>query len=159
VAPKRAHTRANPEGPLTTSVSDPEKIISKGKALQRQASGSASAIDSGIPIDTHPFISEKSLVESPAEIQNSQEIKSSSQVSKVEEPSFSSNITDSVLEIDISSRPKELILNPPNRKNIPLHLLLIHHLSNLRKVFYTLTQIYLSLKKFSMICPLRVKKI
>jgi hypothetical protein len=75
VAPKRAHTRANPEGPLTTSVPDPEKIISKGKALQRQASGSASAIDSGIPTDTHPFISEKSLVESPAEIQNSQEIK------------------------------------------------------------------------------------
>jgi hypothetical protein len=95
VAPKRAHTRANPEGPLT-SVPDPEKIISKGKALQRQASGSASAIDSGIPTDTHPSISEKSLVESPAEIQNSQEIKISSQVSKVEEPSFSSNITDSV---------------------------------------------------------------
>jgi hypothetical protein len=107
VAPKRAHTRANPEGPLTTSVPDPEKIISKGKALQRQASGSASAIDSGIPTDTHPSISKKSLVESPAETQNSQEIKNSSQVSKVEEPSFSSNITDSVLEIDISSHPKE----------------------------------------------------
>jgi hypothetical protein len=105
VAPKRAHTRANPEGPLT-SVPDPEKIISKGKALHRQASGSAAAIDSGIPIDTHISISEKS-VETPAEIQNSKEIKSSSQAARVEEPSFSSNITDSALEIEISSHPKE----------------------------------------------------
>jgi hypothetical protein len=108
VAPKRAHTRANPEGPLTTSVLDLEKIISKGKALKRQASESASAIDSGIPTDTYPSISKKSLVESPAETQNSQEIRNSSQVSKVEEPSFSSNITDSILEVDISSHPKEL---------------------------------------------------
>jgi hypothetical protein len=69
VAPKRAHTRANPEGPLT-SVPDPEKIISKGKSLHRHASGSASAIDSGIPTHTHPFISEKSFVESLAETQN-----------------------------------------------------------------------------------------
>jgi hypothetical protein len=106
VAPKRAHTRANPEGPLTTSVPNPEKIISKGKALHRQASGSAAAIDSGIPIDTHTSISEKSF-ENPAEIQNSKEIKSSSQATKVEEPSFSSNITDSALEIEISSHPKE----------------------------------------------------
>ena len=83
MAPKRAHTRANLEGPLTTSVPDPEKIISKGKALQRQAFGSASAIDSGIPTDTHTSISDKPLIESPAEIQYSQEIKNSSQVSKV----------------------------------------------------------------------------
>jgi hypothetical protein len=108
VAPKRAHTRVNQEGPLTTPVPDPEKIISKGKALQRQASGSARAVDSGIQTDTHPSISKNPLVESPAETQNSQEIENSSQVSKVEEPSFSSNITDSVLEIDISSHPKEL---------------------------------------------------
>jgi hypothetical protein len=105
VAPKRAHTRANPEGPLT-SVPDPEKIISKGKALHRQASGSAAAIDSGIPIDTHISYL-KSLFETPAEIQNSKEIKSSSQAAKVEEPSFSSNITDSALEIEISSHHPE----------------------------------------------------
>jgi hypothetical protein len=105
VAPKRAHTRANPEGPLTTSVPNPEKIISKGKALHRQASGSAAAIDSGIPIDTHTSVSEKSF-ENLAEIQISEEIKSSSQAAKVEEPSFSSNITDSAFEIGISSHPK-----------------------------------------------------
>jgi hypothetical protein len=105
VAPKRAHTRANPEGPLT-SVSDPEKIISKGKALHRQASGSAAAIDSGIPIDSHIYVSEKSF-ETSAEIQKSKEIKSPSQATRVEEPSFSSNITDSALEIEISSHPKE----------------------------------------------------
>ena len=108
MAPKRAHTRANPEGPLTTSVPDPENIISKGKAFQKQASGSARAIDSGIPTDSHPSISNKPLIESPAEIQDSQKIKNSSQDSKIEEPSFSSNITDSVLEIDISSHPKAL---------------------------------------------------
>ena len=71
MAPKRAHTRANLEGPLTTLVPDPEKIISKGKAVQRQASESASAIDSSIPTDTHPYISNKPLIESPAEIQDS----------------------------------------------------------------------------------------
>ena len=76
--------------------------------MQRQASGSASVIDSGIPTYTHPFISEKSLVESPAETQHSQEIRNSSQVSKVEEPSFPSNISDSVLEVDISSHPKKM---------------------------------------------------
>jgi hypothetical protein len=102
VAPKRAHTRANPEGPLT-SVSDPEKIISKGKALQRQASGSAAASDSGIPIDIQSLISEKSF----AEIENSKEIKNSSQAVRAEEPSFSSNITHSALEIEVSSHPQE----------------------------------------------------
>ena len=71
MAPKRAHTRENPEGPLTTSVPDPENIISKGKVVQRQASRSASAIDLGIPTDIHPSISKKSLVESPVETQNS----------------------------------------------------------------------------------------
>jgi hypothetical protein len=105
VAPKRAHTRANPEGPLT-SVPDPEKIISKGKALHRQASRSAAAIDSGIPIDSHISVSEKSF-ETSAEIQKSKVIKSSSQAARVEEPSLLSNITDSALEIELSSRPKE----------------------------------------------------
>jgi hypothetical protein len=102
VAPKRAHTRANPEGPLT-SVPDPEKIISKGKALHRQASGSAAASDSGIPIDTQSLIFEKSF----AEIENSKEIKNSSQAARTEEPSFSSNITHSALEIEVSSHPQE----------------------------------------------------
>jgi hypothetical protein len=102
VAPKRAHSRANQEGPLT-SVPDPEKIISKGKALHRQASGSAAASVSGIPIVTQSFISEKSF----AEIINSKEIKNSSQASRVEGPSLSSNITDFAPEIEFSSRPKE----------------------------------------------------
>ena len=48
------------------------------------------------------------MVESPVETQNSQKIINSSQVFKVEEPLFSSNITESVLEIDISSHLKEL---------------------------------------------------
>jgi ribonuclease HI len=104
VAPKRAHTRANPEGPLT-SVPDPEKIISKGKALHRQASGSAATSDPGIPIYTQSFISKKSF----AEIVNPKETKNSSQAAKAEEPSFSSNITHSALEIEVSSHPQEPI--------------------------------------------------
>jgi hypothetical protein len=86
-----------------TSVPDPEKIISKGKALHRQAVGSAAASVSGIPIVTQSFISEKSF----AEIVNSKEIKNSSQAARVEEPSLPSNITDSALEIEFSSRLKE----------------------------------------------------
>jgi hypothetical protein len=105
VAPKRAQTRENPKGPLAL-VSDPERIINKGKALHRQASGSAVAIDSGIPIDSHISVSKKSF-ETSAEIQESKEIKSPSQATRVEEPSFSSNITDSTLEIEISSHRKE----------------------------------------------------
>jgi hypothetical protein len=62
VAPKRVHTRANPEGPLV-SVSDPEKFISKGKVQHRQASESAAASDSGIPIHAQSFVSEKSFAE------------------------------------------------------------------------------------------------
>jgi hypothetical protein len=101
VAPKRVHTRANPEGPLV-SVSDPKKIISKGKAQHRQASESAAASDSGISIHAQSFVSEKSF----AEIVSSKVIKNSSQV-RAEEPSFSSDITHSAPEIEISSRPQE----------------------------------------------------
>jgi hypothetical protein len=44
VAPKRKHTRANPQSPLATPEPDPEKIIRKGKALQ----GASSCKFSGI---------------------------------------------------------------------------------------------------------------
>jgi hypothetical protein len=72
VAPKRAHTRANQEGPLITPVPDPKKIISKGKYLQRQASRSAKKLNLGIQTDTSSFISKRPLVESPsAETHNS----------------------------------------------------------------------------------------
>jgi hypothetical protein len=71
---KSSH-QGEPRRPTDTPVPDPEKIISKGKALQRQASGSAKAVESGIQINTPHFISEKPLIESPAEIYNSQEIK------------------------------------------------------------------------------------
>jgi hypothetical protein len=117
VAPKRAHTRANQEGPLTTPVPDPEKIISKGKYLQRQASGSAKTSNSGIQTDTSSFISKRPLVESPAaETHSSQEIESLSEILKVEEPSLSSNVTDSVLEHDISSNLKEIITGSSQQK-------------------------------------------
>jgi hypothetical protein len=77
--------------------------------LQRQASGSAKAVESGIQTNTPHFISEKPLVESPAaEIYNSQEVENFSQTLKGEEPSFSSHITDSVFEVDVSSHPEKI---------------------------------------------------
>ena len=97
MAPKRAHTRANQEGPLAAPVPDPEKIISRGKSLQRKASGSAKTSNPGIQTDTSSFISKGPLVESSAvEIHSSQEIEILSEILKVEEPSLSSNVTDSV---------------------------------------------------------------
>jgi hypothetical protein len=117
VAPKRAHTRANQEGPLAAPVPDPEKIISRGKALQRQASGSAKTSNPGIQTDTSSFISKRPLVESPAaETHSSQEIEIVSEKLKVEEPSLSSNVTDSVFEHDITSNLKEVITGSPQQK-------------------------------------------
>jgi hypothetical protein len=117
VAPKRAHTRANQEGPLATPVPDPKKIISKGKYLQRQASESARTSNPGIQTDTTSFISKNPLVESSAaEAHSSQEIEILSEMLKVEEPSLYSNITDSVLEHDISSNLKEIITGSPQQK-------------------------------------------
>jgi hypothetical protein len=101
VAPKRVHTRANPEGPLV-SVSDPEKIISKGKAQHRQASESATASGPGIPIHAQSFVSEKSF----AEIVSSKVIESSSQI-RAEEPSFASDITHSAPEIEVYPHSQE----------------------------------------------------
>jgi hypothetical protein len=130
VAPKRVHTRANPEGPLV-SVSDPEKIISKGKAQHRQASESAAASDSGIPIHAQSFVSDKSF----AEIVSSKVIKFSSQV-RAEEPSFASDITHSAPEIETSSHPHEptssssLHSSPNKPTNLPVLQEIIQDLSS-----------------------------
>jgi hypothetical protein len=94
VATKRAHTRANQEGPLAAPILDPEKIISRGKYLQIQASGYAKTSNPCIQIDTSSFISKEPLVESPAaETHSSQKIEIVSERLKVEEPSVSSNVT------------------------------------------------------------------
>jgi hypothetical protein len=97
VAPKRDHTGANQEGPLAAPVPDPEKIINRGKYLQRQASRYSKTSNTGIQIDTSSFISKEPLVESPtAETHSSQKIEIVSESLKIEEPSVSSNVTDSV---------------------------------------------------------------
>ena len=72
MAPKRAHTRENQEGPLAALVPDPEKIIQRGKSLQRQTFRSAGASNPSIPTDTSSFISKEPIIESPvAETYNS----------------------------------------------------------------------------------------
>jgi hypothetical protein len=97
VALKRAHTRANQEGPLAAPVPDLENIISRGKALHRQDSGYAKTSNPGIQTDTSSFISKRPLVESPtAETHSSREIEIVSEKLKVEEPLVSSNVTDYV---------------------------------------------------------------
>ena len=45
---RRAHTRENQERPPATSVADPEKIIRRGRALQRKTSRAARTSRSGI---------------------------------------------------------------------------------------------------------------
>jgi hypothetical protein len=143
VAPKRAHTRVNQEGPLTTPVPDPEKIISKGKSLQRQASGSAKTSNSGIQTDTSSFISKRPLVESPAaETHSSQEIEILSEILKVEEPSLSSNVIESVLEHDISSNLKEIITGSSQQKETSSSSSLNSPpTKSTEGVFYTLTNL------------------
>ena len=117
MALKRAHTRVNQEGPLATLVPDPEKIISKGKSLQRQASRSAKTSNPGIQTDNSSFISKRPLVESPAsKTHSSQEFEILSEILKVDEPSLSSNVTDSIFEHDITSNLKEVIIGSPQQK-------------------------------------------
>jgi hypothetical protein len=85
--------------------------------LQRKASGSIKTLNSSIQTDISYFISKRPLVESPAaETYSSQEIENLSQILKVEEPSLSSNIANSVLEVDISSHPKEIITGSSQQK-------------------------------------------
>jgi hypothetical protein len=107
----------NQEGPLIALVLDLEKIISKGKYLQRHASGFAKTSNPGIQTDNSSFISKRPLVESPAsETHSSQEFEILFEILKVDEPSLSSNVTDSVFENDISSNLKEVITGSPQQK-------------------------------------------
>ena len=48
MASRRAHTRENQERPLATPVADPEKIMRRGRALQRKTSRAARTSRSGI---------------------------------------------------------------------------------------------------------------
>jgi hypothetical protein len=111
VAPRRAHTRENQERPLATPVSDPEKIIRSGKALQRQTSRSARASRPGISRSTSSFVSREPLVESTsAETSSSQKIVIESESLKGDEPSISSNVIDPISEhITISDLGKEVV--------------------------------------------------
>jgi hypothetical protein len=118
VAPRRAHTRENQERPLTTPVPDPEKIIRRGKALQRQTSKSARASNPGISTNTSSFISKEPLVESPsAETSSSQKIEIVSESLKGEEPSISSDVIDSISEHVITSNLREEVVGSPQQKD------------------------------------------
>jgi ribonuclease HI len=111
VAPRRAHTRENQERPLATPVSDPEKIIRSGKALQRQTSRSARASRPGISRNTSSFVSREPLVESTsAETSSSQKIVILSESLKGDEPSISSDVIDPISEhITISNLGEEVV--------------------------------------------------
>ena len=110
MAPRRAHTRANQERPLTTPVSDPEKIIRSGKALQRQTFRSARTSRLGISRSTSSFVSREPLVESTsAKTSRSHKIVIESEILKGDEPSIYSIVIDPIYEhITISDLGKKL---------------------------------------------------
>jgi len=111
VAPGRAHTRANQERPLATPVSEPEKIIRSGKALQRQTSISARASRPGISRNTSSFVSREPLVESTSvETSSSHKIVILSEILNGDEPSISFDLIDPISEhITISNLGEEVV--------------------------------------------------
>jgi hypothetical protein len=118
VAPRRAHTRANQEIPLAAPVPNPENIIRRGKALQRQNSRSARASNLGISANTSYFISKEPLVESPsAETSSSHKIEIVSKRLKGQEPSISSDVIDSIFEHVITSNLREEVVGSPQQKD------------------------------------------
>ena len=56
MAPKKAHTRANPQHPLTVPISDPERIIKEGKALQKGSSSSGISRNPSVSFLKNPLI-------------------------------------------------------------------------------------------------------
>jgi hypothetical protein len=118
VASRRAHTRANQERPLAAPVLDPEKIIRRGKGLQRQTSGSTRASNPSISTNTSSFISKESIVKSPStETSISQKIEIVSESLKGEEPSISSDVIDSISEHVITSNLREEVVGSPQQKD------------------------------------------
>jgi hypothetical protein len=118
VALRRAHTRENQERPLAAPVPDPEKIIRRGKYLQRQTSRYARACKLGISTNTSSFVSKEPLVESPcAETSSSQKIEIVLENLKGEDPSISSNIIDSISEHVITSNLREEVVGSLQKKD------------------------------------------
>jgi hypothetical protein len=123
VAPKRAHTRANQEGPLATPVPDPEKIIRREKLCKDKLPDLQEHLIRYFK-NTSSFISKEPLVESPsAETSSSQKIEIVSESLKGEEPSISSNVIDSISEHDYYIQLKEEVVGSPQQKEtLPLLL-------------------------------------
>jgi hypothetical protein len=53
---KKAHTRANPQQPLTDPVSDPKRIIKEGKALHKGSSSSGISKNLSVSFPENPLI-------------------------------------------------------------------------------------------------------
>jgi hypothetical protein len=56
VDPNKAHTQENPHQPLTDPVSDPERIIKEGKALQKGSSSSSISRNPSVSFPENPLI-------------------------------------------------------------------------------------------------------
>ncbi len=94
MALRRAHTRENQESPPPTPIADPEKIIIRGRALQKKTSRAARTSRSGISrgiaslsIPRIPSINSTSVVASC-----SQKNVVDSEIPKGDEPSLNSNV-------------------------------------------------------------------
>ena len=97
MALRRPSTRANPQRPLVTPVSDPEKIIRRGRDSQRQTSRYSSGSTSGISRGISIVISNKPPFQcSFAETYNSQEFIVESKFFRVEESSCAATCVDPI---------------------------------------------------------------
>ena len=85
MASRRPSTKANPQRPPVAPVSNPEKIIRRGRDLQRQTSRVARGATSSIPRGISIVVSNRSPFQSSsAEASNSQEFISESENFRVE---------------------------------------------------------------------------
>ena len=91
MALRRPSTRENPHRPPVTPISDPEKIIRRGRALQRQTSRATRGATSGISRGISTVVSNRPPFQSSStEASTSQEFMSEPENFRVEE--YSSTI-------------------------------------------------------------------
>ena len=92
---RRPGTRANPQGPPVTPVSDPKEIIRRARASLRQTSKDARGPTSGISRDISTIISNRPPFQSSsAEASSSQKFISKSENFRLEESSSTAACED-----------------------------------------------------------------
>jgi hypothetical protein len=130
VAPKKAHTRANPQQPLIDPVSDPERIIKEGKALQKGASSSGISKNPSVSFPENPLI-KPTIVEAISSEIDSEKIVSEVQgLSDLTQEDSSPFVVEDIFSSFVESSQSE---TKPNSSfihtNLPAVELVLHELS------------------------------